>query len=918
MQIYDLRINGINEPVGFLMDAVRVSWKVKQTTSTKAIVSSIVITDEDGTIIGEREGMLESLGEVFNLTLLPRKTYRVSVYVKGDKQDEDRACTSFTTGKQSEKWRAKWIGKRTEDDRNPVFFKNVFITSKVKKAFLHICGLGLFESFIDGEKIGDEYLTPYLSEYGTEQQIITFDVTKQLQKRESHILEVCLGEGWYMGRFGGPDGKNVFGTRMALIAELYIIYENGKEEVIITDESWSYKGSDIESANIYDGEVLNRLLWENTNNKVERAVLLNNATDKLIDRVSLPVKAMEILDVDEIITTPAGETVLDFGQNHAGMVFFNNTLPKGTKVVFDHGEVLQNGNFYNDNYRSAKAQFVYMSDGRSELVRSHFTFYGFRYVRVTGWPGEIKSGDIKSMVLYSDIEQTGTFTCGNDKINRLFLNSLWGLKSNFIDMPTDCPQRDERLGWTGDAQVFSATANLHCNAKVFYGKYLRDLRNYQVKEGGAVPSSIPMIGGMNLAAAVWGDAATIIPMNLYRTYRDKELLKKHFPMMVDWIEYIHAQDAKGRKPRYLYDFGFQWGDWLALDGATEQSTKGGTEDAYVASIYYYNSVKLTAEAAEILGEEAYAEKYRERADKIRKAILDEYFTPSGRLCIDTQTGYIIALYYGVYRKREVIVEHLKRRLSKDNHTIRCGFAGAPLMCQVLAENDMQDEAYTLLFNEDYPGWLYEINLDATTIWERWNSLLPDGKISGTDMNSLNHYSYGSIAEFLYENAAGIKCDADGYRSVIFEPAIDARFQYVSCSYESPCGCYSISWKITDEGFIHAEITVPFGCTAKVRLPRFERGEIAVTAGEYIYDYEPLTPFAGKTLDKMTIGELIAHRTVGDYIRENAYPLMALAESNGATTMMMPANLALETAVQMCGLSPSVAGEIERMFSEKSF
>lgn len=913
MKLYDLRINGVEEPVGFLTDSVTVSWKVKDSCSKSAVKSRITVSDENGLLIEEREGMLESLGEVFRFGLVPRRKYFAEVTVWGDAGDRAAGKTGFTTGKAEEPWRAKWIGKQKGDTEFPVFFQRFTVPEPPKRAYLHICGLGMFEAYIDGVKVGDEYLTPLLSEYRTQQQVMTYEVTPFLRDKKEHLLEVALGEGWYMGRFGGPDGKHVFGDEMALIAELHLKAETGDERIIATDEGWQYRGSDIELSNIYDGEDLNRMLWSRRENRERRAVVLDRTTASLTDRVSLPVRAMETLAVAEVIHTPAGETVLDFGQNHSGILSFQSSLPKGTTVSFDHGEVLQNGNFYNDNYRSARARFVYTSDGRKETVRPHFTFFGYRYVRVNGWPGEVKKEDFVSLVLYSDIPQTGWFSSGNEKINRLYLNSCWGQKSNFIDMPTDCPQRDERLGWTGDAQVFCATANLHRFSKVFYDKFLRDLRNYQVREKGAVPSSIPEIGEMCLAAAVWGDAATIIPMHLYRVYKDKELLARHYRMMVDWVEYIHEKDCENKKPHYLYDFGFQWGDWLALDGTNEQSTKGGTEDAYIASVYYWNSLELTAQAARILGKTADWEKYRERAGLVRNAVLDEYFAPSGRLCLDTQTAYIISLYYGVYRKKEVVLEFLKRRLSKDNHRIRCGFVGAPLMCSVLAENGMAQEAYQILFNEEFPGWLYEVNLGATTIWERWNSLLPDGTISGTDMNSLNHYSYGSVARFLYENAAGIRRDADGYRSVIFEPLIDSRFSHISAAYESACGRYEIAWELIADDKVRVKIGVPFGCSARVRLPRFAQEEFEVTAGEYVYEYEPVSPFVSRTLEQMTAGELISHPACNEFIKSNAYPLTALVESNGDMTRGMPAKAALETAVSMCGLNPDIAAKIAELF-----
>jgi alpha-L-rhamnosidase len=913
MRIYDVRVNGVAAPVGFLIETVRISWKIADSISKNMKEARIRITDEMGKILCERTGKLDSIGENFDMELSARTKYTVWISVEGNLGDSASAQTEFVTGKHGEEWTAKWIGKQLNDERFPVFSKKFRTKAGLRKSFLHICGLGLFEAYLDGKKIGDEYLTPLLSEYHSEQQVMTYLLTDRLEEGE-HELSVYLGEGWYMGRFGGTDGARIWGSEMALIAEIHQEYQDGTVDLTVTDESWLYKGSDIVMANIYDGEDLNRLAWKDKENPALQARLLEWNTNTLVDRVSLPVKAKETLSAVQVIHTPAGETVLDFGQNHAGMVQFYSRQPKGAVIILDHGEVLQDGNFYNGNYRSARARLVYTSVGREEMVRSHFTYYGFRYVRVTGWQGELDPSDFSSLVLYSDIAMSGNFRCSEEKINRLYQNSCWGQKSNFIDMPTDCPQRDERLGWTGDAEVFVHTANLHSNAKVFYDKFLRDLRYYQIKENGGVPSSIPPIGVMSLTAAVWGDAATIIPMNLYDVYGDKEMLKRHYPMMRDWVEYVHREDCKGREPHYLYDFGFQWGDWLALDGPNPQSNKGGTEDTFIASMYYCHSLELTAEAAAVIGLKEDAETYRLRTGKVREAILNEYFSPSGRLCIDTQTAYILALHFGIYREKEKILQSLENRLAKDDHKVKCGFVGAPLICEVLGQNGLEQEAYKLLLNEEYPGWLYAVNLGATTIWERWNSLLPDGKINGTDMNSLNHYSYGSVASFLYEGVAGIRRNDIAYRSVIFEPKIDIHLKYVEASYDSVSGKYAVSWRLTEDNKVSVQVEVPFGCHAILRLPHYNGGEIALDAGNYEYSYAPDPPYIGKTLETMSVDELIGHPACADYIREYAYPLMALAESNGEETKNMPALAALDVAVSMCGLNPDVAVAIKERVS----
>ena len=651
MQITEIKINGMKNPVGYEFNTMRVSWKVRNIEAKKQTYAKVEVA-EDKTfekIAAEKEGTeLNSASEKLEITLQPRTRYYVRVTVEnelGEKAVSDSAY--FETAKMNEAWNAKWITTAEEDKVHPVFIKN-FSTEitdgkEVKSARLYISGLGLFTASLNGKKIGNEVLTPYYSDYHEEEQYLTFDVTEGIQKENK--LEVSLGNGWYKGKFGLAGQIENFGNRFLLIAELHLTYTNGEEQVIVTDDTWSYIGSDIEDDSIYDGEIINHLLWAEQENAEKKAVLADETIQigKLVARYSLPVKEMEDMPVKEIIHTPAGETVLDFGQNFAGYITFTNHQKKGTKLVFDFGEILQNGNFYNENYRSAKSQFVYLSDGREELVRPSFTYFGFRYVRVQGWEGELNKTDILGKAVYSEMDTTGKIETGHAVVNRLFLNAMWGQKSNSLDFPTDCPQRDERLGWCGDAQVFCRTAAYNMDTAAFYSKFIHDLRLAQNKAGGILPGVIPVfMPGTEIASSVWSDIATFLPDTLYEYYGDKEALKEYYPMMKDWVDWITEQD-QARGQQYLYNFGNQLGDWLALDGRTEQSMEGGTDEYFIGSCYYSMSVKKTARAAEILGFEEDAKVYNELYQKIYDAILREYFTESGRLAIDTQTGYLVSL-----------------------------------------------------------------------------------------------------------------------------------------------------------------------------------------------------------------------------------------------------------------------------------
>lgn len=840
MRIYDVRVNGLKNPLGYAFRDVVLSWKTEADRAKHQRNAAITIAyDREFTRIAARaEGNLTSNAQKVELELKPRTQYFARIFAEGENGEKAVSETvTFETGKREEPWRAHWISMEERDRFHPVFEKQVHARGSVKKARLYICGLGLYEVYLNGKKAGENYLAPFFNDYHLALQSQTYDVTEMLGTDNRFC--VMLGNGWYKGRLGYEGGSEVFGNKFTCIAELHMEYEDGTREVVCTDESWVYYGSDIEYSDIYDGEGINRLLYENRANERKRAVILTDAPGRLTDCYSMTLKEMEELTVKEILHTPAGETVLDFGQNFAGYVAFHAAFPKGTRVVLTHGEVLQNGNFYHDNYRSAKTEITYTSDGREEWVRPHFTYTGFRYVKVDGWPGQVKKEDFIGCAVYSAMERTGYLETGNEKINQLISNALWGLKSNFLDMPTDCPQRDERLGWTGDAQVFAPTASFFMDTKAFYRKFLWDMRGDQVRQGGAVANYLPNITRQPGGSSVWGDAAVFIPETVFDTFGDRAFLEEAYPLMRDWLEWIRKGDkARPGGPKYLFDYGFTFGDWLAMDGVTEQSFKGGTEDAYISTVYYYASAKKVARAAGILGKEKERAEYEHLARQIRKAVLNEYFTPSGRLAMDTQTGYIIALYFGIYNNKKAVCDGLKKRLRKDGYRIKCGFVGAPLLCETLAENGMEEIAFHILLQEEFPGWLHCVNLGATTIWERWNSILDDGSISGTGMNSLNHYAYGSVVNYIKSDIAGLKPIEPGYRRVRIAPRFDIRLGYLNCTYKSASGTYEANWKINRDGTVSVHYEVPFGCEARVNLPGYEKPELCLEAGITDITYRP--------------------------------------------------------------------------------
>ena len=885
MKITQIRINGIREPLGFSLPHLSVSWKTVETASKKPERERLTVAaDPDfADVLYQREGeSLRAIGEAVNMPLAPRTRYHVRVEVWGDAGDTAVGFARFETGKMDEPWQAKWIGQRKADAFHPVFFRGFTLPEGAVSARLYVTGLGLYEAYVNGEKAGDDLLAPFLSDYSEQVQTQTYDVSALLKAGENR-LEIITGNGWYKGRLGYEGKREVYGSRFQVIAELRVALADGTERVICTDESWQYRGSDFEYTDIYDGECLDRLLWQGRENPARPVCLMPEK--KTADRSSLPVVVKDSLPVSEIIHTPAGETVLDMGQNFTGYLEYTAELPIGTRVTLDHGEILQKGNFYNDNYRSAKAQMIYVSDGRRETVRAHFTFFGFRYVRVTGWPGEIRKEDFIGRVVYSDLDTSISFRSSDRKLDRLAKNAFWGQRSNFLDIPTDCPQRDERLGWTGDAQVFSPTACFQMDTRAFYRKYLNDLRADQLKHGGAVANYIPNISGMPGGSSVWGDIATFLPTTLYEFYGDREDLKTQYPMMKDWLNWIFRQDEAHGGGR-LWDFGFHFGDWLAQDGVTPQSMKGGTDDFFIASMYYYASALKTAQAARILENQEDSESFGRLAEEIRAAILREYFSPAGRLCVDTQTAYLLCLNFSVYVDRARLIEGLKKRFLKDCFRIKGGFVGATMMCRVLAENGMEDLAAYFLFQEGFPGWLHCVDLGATTIWERWNSVLDDGTISGTGMNSLNHYSYGSVMEYVFRDLAGIRPLAPGFARVRFAPQPSRHLQELSCVYDSVSGEYGVRWRINGDGTLTVRFKVPFGCTAEALLPG--SGEtVALTAGEYEKTYRPDIDYGQRYTMDSRLDEMKDDREALALLKEDLPQAYEAVRKNDTELMSLP-------------------------------
>jgi len=762
-------------------------------------------------------------------------------------------------------WKAKWITPDLVEDETksnpaPLLRREFSMNKKVERARLYATAMGLYEMSLNGKRVGDEYFTPGWTSYDFRFQYQTFDVTSSL-KNGANCLAAMLGDGWFRGRmaWNPKNNRNRYGKKLALLAQLVITYKDGTQQIVTSDDQWKSSTGAVLESDIYNGETYDARLeqagWNEAgfNDKSWKpATVLEAPKAKLVAPAGPPVKAMEEITPVKVLHTPAGDTVLDMGQNMVGWVRFRVTAPAGTTITLRHLEVLDKaGNFYTDNLRSAKQMIRYTTKGQgTETFEPHFTFQGFRYVAVSGWPGELKPQDFAGVVVHSAIRRTGSFETSNALLNQLQHNILWGQKGNFLDVPTDCPQRDERLGWTGDAQVFARTASFNHDTAAFYTKWLKDVALDQ-EDDGAVPFVIPNVLSHETrqgeaASAGWADVALVVPWTVYQSYGDKRILEEQYPSMKAWVEYMRRQAGE----KYVWSNGFSFGDWLAF-ATTRSDYPGATTDKdLIQTAYFARSTALLAKTATVLGKKEDAAEYASLEEKIRSAFQKEFVAPNGRLSSNTQTAYALALAFELLpqAQRASAAARLADDVKKFGH-LTTGFLGTPFLCQTLSDYGYLDIAYMLLNRTEYPSWLYPLTKGATTIWERWDGIKPDGTFQDPGMNSFNHYAYGAIGEWMYRIVTGIELDEahPGYKHVLIQPQPGGGLTFANASVESIYGRVASGWKIADGRFA-LTIEVPANTTATVRLPRAKLEQ--VTEGQ-----KPLT---GRT-------DILAARQAGDAV-----------------------------------------------------
>ncbi|MBN1131957.1 MAG: family 78 glycoside hydrolase catalytic domain [Bacteroidales bacterium] len=756
-----------------------------------------------------------------------------------------------------EDWIAEWIEPGVEEAENKpnkaaYLRKEFHAGKKIRNAQLYVTAHGLYHVHLNGKKVSDQLFTPGWTSYHKRLQYQVYNVTKLVNKGDNAIGAI-LGDGWFRGPFAWTMEKEHYGKKTALLLQLVITFQDGSHEVICSDKSWRSASGPILKSEIYDGEVYDARLeltgWDQPGYRDLKwfdCIEKDHGFSNLVPSVSVPVRATDTIKPVKQIITPSGELVFDMGQNMVGWIKFALKGEAGTEIVLHHAEVLdKEGNFYLENLREADQEVRYIFKGEGvEHFEPHFTFQGFRYVRISGYPGRVSCDDLQGIVIHSDMEPVGTFECSDSLINQLQENIVWGLRGNFLDIPTDCPQRDERMGWTGDAQVFTPTASFNMNTVPFFRKWLKDLEADQ-KEDGSVPWVVPMIvdggGGTGWSdgygATGWSDAAILIPWNMYLIYGDENILRDQYHSMKAWVDYMVGHAGE----RYIFDYGFHFGDWLAFAeymsyhyNAPDYGYAGANTDKdLIATAYFYHSTGILQKIAEILGHNEDAEHYKAILPKIKSAFAREFFTETGRLVSGTQAAYSLALGFDLVPEefKTIAAERLAADVEHFGH-ITTGFLGTPLICHVLSNTGYQDLAYNLLFNKRYPSWLYPVTMGATTIWERWDGIKPDSTFQDAGMNSFNHYAYGAIGQWMYENIAGIQREKEvpGYKKSVIKPVLTERLSYASGSHQTPYGTLSSKWEVKGTT-LHLNVSVPVNTTATIFIPAAEPGSVRESDAE---------------------------------------------------------------------------------------
>lgn len=905
LQLTDVKCCDLKNPIGLDDRKVDFSWKLlSDKNGTIQNSYQILVKDKKEGILVWDSG-IQLTAEQTSITyqgaeLHTNRYYCYKVIVTDNYGEQAESEEQFfTLGIHKQEWRAQWIGcqsaeldkeikmaskqEMVEDFKRMISGQELSLHSKrhlepcriyrkefdlkkeVKQLFLSITAHGLYEVRINGEKITDTCLNPGFTAYDQYLEYQTYDVTKQV-KQEKNVITVLLADGWYRGTFGILGYGNNYGVELAFLAQLEIEYEDGTQESVVTDESFTYCDSDILYSDIMIGEKQDhRVKIENLYqkgadiSKMKHAEKKEYGYDNLHGIICEPVRCTEKISNPQILNSPAGETIVDFGQNMVGGVRLSAEGAGGTEIKLEFSEVLdKEGNYINNisGFNREQTDYFILCGEGNEVFETTFTFHGFRYVKVTGYPGKLEPDRIQGLVVGTDLEETGDFKTSNEKLNQLQSNIKWSQKGNMLSIPTDCPQR-EKAGWTGDILVYGKTATFNQNVKQFLKKWLKNMEKEQF-ENGLIPVIVPYPLGYNAmqkdafgtdTSAGWGDAAIVVPWTLYEVYNDVSILQECFEMMKKWMDYVEKDVSENmpkykeelsperlERQKYLWNTNFHFGDWLYPsckneNGEADMWRSAETTKELVATALYAQSTKIMSKVCTLLENQELADYYENLNRKIRRAFAEEYVEKDGSIRGAVQGIYVLAISQEMAEPEllQKMADHLVKLIHENGDCLDTGFMSIKYLLPVLEKTGYTDVARTLLYQEVCPSWLYEVKMGATTMWETWNCIKEDGTRTH---ESYNHYAFGCIGEWMYETLAGIKMRKPGYRKFQIEPSFEYDLKSVSAEYESVYGTIRSEWKLEGKNG-NLTVEVPVGCCAEIILPRLHT---VVGSGTYTYQF----------------------------------------------------------------------------------
>lgn len=926
-RVSELRFEHRREALGIGTAQPRLSWiTTAPAPNWRQAAYAVEVYDAHGARRGETGRVAASESVLVDWPFAPlasRERCQVRVQVWG----EDGAATPWSEFApveagllEPEGWRAHFVTPDWDEDTTrpqpaPLLRRAFELKGDVKSARLYITALGVYTAEINGAAVSDDVMSPGWTSYHHRLRYQTYDVTARL-RTGSNAIGVTLGDGWYRGRLGYHGGRrNIYGDRLAVLAQLEVEYADGSRAVICSDEQWRAATGPLLASDIYDGETYDarRIVegwsapgFDDAAWAGVRPVEWNLAT--LVAPDGPPVRRTEEVAPAAIFRSPSGRTVVDFGQNLVGRLRLSVEGTAGQTITLRHAEVLEGGELSIRPLRFAAATDRYtLRGGGMETWEPAFTFHGFRYAEVDGWPGEIDPAALRAIVCHSDMARTGWFECSDPLVNRLHANVVWSMRGNFFDIPTDCPQRDERLGWTGDIQVFAPTGSFLYDVAGFLESWMADLAAEQAAAGGIVPFFVPnVMDDPNAPAAAWGDAAVVVPWVLYQRYGDVGILAKQFASMCAWVDLLERTAG----PTRLWEQGMQFGDWLDPKAPPDKPGDARTAAYIVATAYFARCAELVAQTAVLLGRTEAADHYRALADDVRAAFANAYVTPAGRVVSDATTAYALALQFALLptrEQRDAAGKRLAALVRGSGYRISTGFVGTPLVCDALCAAGYAAAAYRLLLQRRCPSWLYPVTMGATTVWERWDSMLPNGEINPGEMTSFNHYALGAVADWLHRTVAGLAPAAPGYRRIEIKPIPGGGLTYAAARHVTPYGVAACAWQIED-GVITVAVEIPANTSASVELPGREQPPLWVGAGQHRWSYAYAPPVEGLpvlTLDSMwgdVIDQQGAYEEIYQLFFEHNQEFVARMEGQTTVTLRQairqnPNADALEARVQ---------------------